>query len=238
MPRPKVILLDAVGTVIESFPSVAAAYQSAALSIGLGRDIDQLKTRFREAIRRYSVQAFQASRGQADPLQTDEAAERQRWLAIVSYVVDPPEHLQLDLFEKLWDHFADPQHWRVFPDVSPALSKLAAAGFRLGLASNFDERLRPIVAQHFPAFDLCLFISSEMGWVKPSHHFYESATTQLNVAPDEVLLIGDDWENDVESPKNFGWQTIFLNRTDQALPGDITNHFRNLDETAEAILRD
>lgn len=236
-PRPKVVLLDAVGTVIEPSPSVADAYQAVGQSHGIDLDRDTIRRRFRQAISQYSVHAFQTLLGSDDPLRTDEKTEIARWRAIVNHVLKPGPEQEDDLFQHLWDHFGQADHWRLFEDVSPALSRLAAAGFRLGLASNFDQRLRPIVERYLPAFDLSLFISSEVGWVKPAMVYYEHVTRSLGCESDEILLIGDDWKNDVEAPQIFGWQALYLSRSGNPGDGDILNAHQTLGDAVNALLK-
>ncbi len=196
-------------------PAVAAAYQKAAAAHGVLLDTALVRERFREALQLYSVAAFQTTQGVADSFRTDEETEYRRWQAIVDHVLDPPEDKRQQVFQTLWAHFAKVENWRLFDDILPGLKTLSQAGFRLGLASNFDARLRPIAAQLLGDFELQLFISSEIGWVKPAEQFYSQVTRRLNLAPEQILLIGDDWENDVAAPRRFGWQAWFLNRDGQ-----------------------
>lgn len=228
--------MDAVGTVIQPSPSVAAAYQAAGKSLGIDLDLPTIRQRFYQAITQYSVHAFQTQLGADDPLRTSETAEIARWQAIVNFVLSPQPDQQHDLFKQLWNHFGQADNWRLFDDVSPALTRLASAGIPMGLASNFDQRLRPIVQQHLAAFDLMLFISSEVGWVKPATAFYEHVTRALDCQPHEILLIGDDWENDVQAPQLFGWQTLYLSRSGKPGNGDIPNSYATLDAAVESLL--
>lgn len=230
------MLLDAVGTVIRPSPSVAHAYQAAGKAHGIDLDLPTIRQRFYQAISKFSVYAFQTHLGSDDPLRTSEPAEIARWQAIVNFVLSPKPDQQDDLFEHLWNHFGHAGNWQLFDDVSPALSRLAAAGIPLGLASNFDGRLRPIAEQHLADFDLTLFISSEIGWVKPATAFYEHVTCVLDCQPHEIVLIGDDWENDVQAPQNFGWQALYLSRSGKPDDGDIPSGYPTLDAAVEALL--
>lgn len=210
--------MDAVGTILRPRPSVAAAYASVGRAYGIDLNEEAVGTRFREALTRYNVEAFQKGQAATDPLRTDESIELLRWQAIVNFVLSPPPSAEAAVFETLWNHFGEPDHWQLFPDVLPAMAKLAEAGFRLGIASNFDHRLRPIVQNYLSDFPLSLHISSEIGWVKPAEQYYRAVEMTLNVPSGEILLIGDDWGNDVAAPRQLGWQTIYLNRDGK--PGD------------------
>jgi len=228
--------LDAVGTVIEPSPSVADAYQAVGLSHGLDLDRETIRRRFREAIAKYSVHAFQTLQGSDDPLRTSEASELARWRAIVSFVLSPQPTQQDEVFQQLWDHFGKAKNWCLYDDVRPALNRLADEGFRLGLASNFDGRLRSIVEKYLADFELQLFISSEVGWVKPAQSFYQRATDALECQPNDILLIGDDWKNDVEAPWQFGWQAMYLARSGRPDNDAISRGYSTLEAVADALL--
>ncbi|GAA4419661.1 HAD-IA family hydrolase [Bremerella cremea] len=229
------ILLDAVGTIIFPSPSVASAYQAAGRLAGINLDETTIRHRFREAINRYSVQSFQTERGQTQPLRTDEVTERLRWQAIVQHVLSPPADRFEEVFDRLWNHFGQPEHWQPFDDVFPALAILQSAGFQLGVASNFDSRLRPIVERYLGSFNLKLFISSEVGWVKPAAAFYHAAQKQIGIPVDQLLLIGDDLENDVVAPKREGWQAAYLSRKSEPSSTQPAGEFASLLEFAKAI---
>jgi len=133
------IVFDAVGTLIEPEPEVADVYLAAACRQGVALDRAEVRTRFHRYFRNDEVDE---SRG---PLVTDESLERRRWRRIVGSVlaeVPDPERA----FAELWDHFARPTAWRCFPDVGPAVDALVAARLPVRIASNFDARLRGVVA--------------------------------------------------------------------------------------------
>lgn len=123
------------------------------------------------------------------------------------------------IFPALWQHFAEPQHWRLFDDVQPTIEGLLERDYRLGIASNFDQRLLSICRGHegLAALDP-IFISSQVGWSKPSPQFYRQIETITGLAPEQIMFVGDDWENDVNAPRNLGWQTRWLIRR-ETVPG-------------------
>jgi putative hydrolase of the HAD superfamily len=93
------------------------------------------------------------------------------------------------------------------------LSDLAERGYRLAVASNFDRRLRAIV-QADPVLRRCerSFISSEIGWPKPDPRFFAAAAAQLDLPPGEIMLVGDDWTNDILGARAASWQAVWLDR--------------------------
>src|SRR5437899_13853 len=145
------ILFDAVGTLIFPSPPVADVYYAAASRFGSRLTVAEIQQRFSIALEKHF----------AGGCATSEPNERHRWRSIVGDVItDIP--LGVDaVFEDLWQHFADPQHWRLYDDVAPTLTGLSRRGFQLGIASNFDGRLKNIIRGH-SALSQCnsVFVSS------------------------------------------------------------------------------
>jgi putative hydrolase of the HAD superfamily len=213
------IVFDAVGTLIFPDPPVAEVYFAAGLCCGSRLTADEIRSRFRAAL----AAAYSSCRPTSEPL------ERMRWQQIVSTVFDDVPDSHGELFEQLWQHFADPQYWRLFDDVAPVLSQLHRRGHRLGIASNFDGRLRHIVAGH-PPLAACqpIFVSSEVGFTKPDPRFFATVTRQLAAEPAEILLIGDDETADVTAARAAGWQARLLCRNKSTPPAGALPSLRQL----------
>lgn len=218
------LLLDAVGTLIHPDRPVAEVYCAAGRRCGSVLSIEEIGRRFPIALNAESGMA-----GDRTPSAAGEAAEVERWRRIVRRVFDDvPDEQQPELFESLWNHFAQPQHWRLYPDVAPALVKLIAAGWRLGIASNFDGRLRAIVAG-LPQLAVCelIFLSSEIGYSKPDPRFFTAVERQLAVPGSQIALVGDDWQNDIAAARTAGWRATWLCRE---IASRAEPHVRSLTE--------
>ncbi|QDU26506.1 dUMP phosphatase [Anatilimnocola aggregata] len=217
----EVVLFDAVGTLIFPDPPVAVAYEMIGRRFGSEVSVEQVGERFRAAFR---LAYDQRNSGQVT--RTSEANELARWKAIVGAVFfDAPVENGNELFSALWQHFAEPTNWRVFDDVQPTIEVLWQRGYRVGIASNFDERLLNIcqsspILRQFDSF----FISSQVGWSKPAPEYYRAIEQTLNVSPSRILMIGDDEQNDVRAPLSLGWRARWLVRGDAASqPGQLTS---------------
>jgi putative hydrolase of the HAD superfamily len=203
------VLFDAVGTLLYPDPPVAQVYGDAGRRFGSRLEPAEIGRRFRAALA--------AEMGPADDLTrlpTSEANELARWRRIIAAVFHELSAADAeDLFQSLWQHFAQPQHWQLYEDVSPAIRRLKDNGLRLGIASNFDARLIEIVNAK-PALAACeqVFISSQVGFVKPDPRFFATVSSQLEVPPSQILLVGDDELADVQGARAAGWQTLWLNR--------------------------
>jgi putative hydrolase of the HAD superfamily len=222
------IVLDAVGTLIEPVPSVADAYLAVARSQGIALDRSLVRSRFRDR--------FQADeeREAAGSLVTDEANEHQRWRGIVADVL-PELTYPETAFAELWNHFGRSEAWRCFPDVAPALETLVTAGIRLSIASNFDARLRRVVAglTELSSYRDSLVISAEVGLRKPHPGFYRAACTSLGLSGDHVLFVGDDLENDVLGARRSGSAGALVDRA-ETRSGDLPR-FSSLTELVTGL---
>lgn len=198
----RAVLFDAVGTLIYPHPPVAEVYHLAGSRLGSKYSVEEVGPRFRAAIKRHQQGG-----------QTSEELERERWQRIVYDVMDDVEDPQRLLLNDLWQHFGSASSWRLFDDVAPFWKNLSRRGYLLGIASNFDSRLRTICLGH-PPLDEChhIFVSSEVGSPKPELSFYRAVEQRLGLTPEQILLVGDDQAADVTGPLAAGWQAIWLRR--------------------------
>jgi putative hydrolase of the HAD superfamily len=201
------VLFDAVGTLIYPDPPVANAYHAAGQQFGSRLSIDEICQRFAAALR--------ANYSGGGP--TSEAHERERWQSIVRQVMSDVASAREAIFDHLWEHFAQPHHWRLYDDVATTLSALRRRGFQLGIASNFDGRLCRIVDQH-SALKNCaeVFVSSEVGFTKPDPRFFRAIEKRLNADPSQIALVGDDEVSDVQGAMSAGWRAVRLDRAAEA----------------------
>jgi putative hydrolase of the HAD superfamily len=160
---------------------------------------------------------------------TAESAERDRWFAIVAEVLaEIPDTRRA--FEELWAHFESPKAWRVFNDVHPLLQCADRHGIPIAIGSNFDQRLRGVLAGHDATAALeNLVISSEVGWRKPDPDFYRRAEIAIGFPARHVAWIGDSLTHDYHAPRDAGFQAILLDR-------GRTQHFTHAISSLTAIV--
>jgi putative hydrolase of the HAD superfamily len=201
--RRPAVFFDAVGTLLYAHPPVLSVYASIGQRHGCRLSPGLLGSRFREAFRRQEQIDHQGK------LKTSEEREWQRWHAIVAEVFALPN--PEDCLRELWDHFARPGSWRLAENAGPILETLARRGHALGIASNFDARLRAIVAG-FPSLHPIqhLVISSEVGWRKPAPSFFRTLSEKAGLPPERILLLGDDPINDREGARAAGMQVLLV----------------------------
>jgi putative hydrolase of the HAD superfamily len=194
-PRPRALLLDAMGTLIGLRAPVGSTYAAVAAEHGLQLDPATLEQAFAAAYRSAPPLAFPGLSGAEL-----ERAERDWWSARIAAVLrsvgeaegGPPE-----LHRQLFDRYADPGLWRVYDDVPENLARWHRQGLRLAVVSNFDQRLEGLLE----AFGLrrwleVVVVSSRAGAAKPSPRPFQLALAQLGVEPQQAWHIGDSREDE------------------------------------------
>ncbi len=150
-----------------------------------------------------------------EPFEATEANSYARIVEFDSAVLRRVGHSDLhdDAFRRIEDAFARQSAWYVFPDVMPALDALRAAGFRMGVISNFvwggPELIHALdLAQHFDS----LTVSARVGFQKPHQGIFQHALDSLGVAPDRAWHIGDSYKADVDGARRMGITPVLIDR--------------------------
>ncbi|HWH68036.1 MAG TPA: HAD-IA family hydrolase [Candidatus Sulfotelmatobacter sp.] len=203
------ITFDIGGTLIECQPSVGHLYAQVAARHGFDQlDPALLNRQFATAWR--TLKDFHHTRAQ--------------WAALVDATFRGlvPVLPSQTFFPDLYDRFCAPDAWHVFPDVRPTLQALAGRGFKLGVISNWDERLRPLLrALGLQDYFQTIVVSCEVGVPKPSPLIFQHAARQLDLPPEAILHIGDSPAHDVAGARAAGCQALQLARPVAAEPGRI-----------------
>jgi putative hydrolase of the HAD superfamily len=121
---------------------------------------------------------------------------------------------------ELYQCFARADSWEVYQEVPATLDRLRRRGLRLGVISNWDERLPGLLADLdlAPRFD-AIVTSASVGVEKPDWRIFEAALQALDVAAGEAVHVGDSPIEDVEGAIAAGMQAIRLSRrTPSTLP--------------------
>jgi len=210
----KVIFFDAAGTLFHLPRGVGWHYRDVAARHGWRLDETQLRHAFAAVWKEMPVRP--ASRV---PRSDD---DKGWWRELVGRVLDrcavPGELSAREAyFEELYREFTRPGIWELFPEVREVLVALQPR-FRLGVISNFDGRLRPILG-HLGILDVFepLIISSEVGADKPDPWIFEQALARAAVEPGEALHAGDDPERDWKGATAAGLHTFHLDRPTNSL---------------------
>jgi putative hydrolase of the HAD superfamily len=200
----RAVFFDAVGTVLFPDPPVAHVYAEVANRHGAAYTAEQIRGPLRAAFVRQEKIDHTAG------WRTDEARERARWRGVVRETLPDADHDPC--FAALWDWFASPQAWTVHPQSGAVIRALLDRGLAVGIASNFDERLRPLLTafpEVAPLADRCV-ISSAVGWRKPAPEFFAEVVRVAGCEPGEVMYVGDDRQNDYHGATAAGLRAVLV----------------------------
>jgi putative hydrolase of the HAD superfamily len=204
------VTFDVGGTLIEPSPSVGHVYAELAAEFGL-RNLDPGR------LNRQFAAAWKARR------QFDYS--RAAWSEIVTQTFAglSPVPPNAACFDAIYEGFGRAARWRIYPDVLPALERMQAMGLKLGVISNWDERLRPLLAElKLTRWFRAVVISHEVGEAKPEPQIFRRATEWLKVNGDRTLHVGDSWSEDVVGARDAGWRAVLLDRSAvEAGPGAV-----------------
>lgn len=113
---------------------------------------------------------------------------------------------------------------RAVPGAREVLVLLRERKVRIAVLSNHHN-----VQEQRSKLDECgmaglvddLFVSTEIGFIKPDPRAFLHVTRTLGVLPAEVVMIGDSLEADIEGADRAGMRSVWLNRSgsDGVLPG-------------------
>ena len=211
----RAVFFDAAGTLFHLPRGVGWHYCDVALRHGAVLDEAELNRAFRLAWK-----------DAAAPHETEGARpddDRGWWRALVERVLDecgtPPMPDRDAYFAELWGEFTRPGVWELFPETLEVLSALKER-VRLGVVSNFDSRLRAILAElGIAEFFDDIVISSEIGADKPSARIFSAALVRAGVRASDALHVGDDPVADWHGAERAGLRAFHLQRPENSLRG-------------------
>jgi putative hydrolase of the HAD superfamily len=214
MKKPKVIFFDAVGTLFEVKGTVGEIYGRFAQQAGLNVEPTALNQAFLQSFRAAPRAAFT----RADP--QDIPRLEYEWWRSVAYRSFEEVGVQSKIkdfdtfFRPLFDHFAIPDPWFLYPEVPKVLSELRFLGVELAVVSNFDSRLYVLMKdlgleQWFSSITL----SNQVGAAKPERTIFEAALAIYGYSPEQAWHVGDSWTEDYQGATAAGLQGVWLNRS-------------------------
>lgn len=219
------VSFDVGGTLIDPWPSVGHVYAAVAAAHGHpGLSPETLNRQFAAAWQRRAP--------------FDHSRTAWRWIVEETFAGFLDRPTAATLLDPLYRQFERAEAWRVYEDVVPTLRALRGRGLRLGVVSNWDERLRPLLRNLGLAefFDV-IAVSIEVGAAKPSPRIFHHCARALGVPPGAIVHVGDSPQDDVQGALAAGLQALHLQRQAiEAGPGCLTSLHELLEKLAPRIV--
>lgn len=192
------VTFDVGGTLINPWPSVGDVYVEVASEFGVEARADLINWNFKDTWK--SAHNFDYTQS--------------AWFDIVRESFGPQgAELPDEFFPAVYERFAQPDVWIVYGDVVRTLEDLAARELKLGIISNWDDRLIPLLERlGLKKYFETIIVSCNVGFTKPSPVIFEQAIRWLKVRPENTLHVGDSPKEDIEGAKAAGFQTRHIAR--------------------------
>ncbi|MFI8941894.1 HAD family hydrolase [Streptomyces syringium] len=98
-----------------------------------------------------------------------------------------------ELYDALYARHMEPAAWRPYADAGAVLAELRRRGVRTAVVSNIGWDPRPVFREHgLDAWVDAYVLSYEHGVQKPDPRLFRAACEALDLAPEDVLMVGDD----------------------------------------------
>jgi 2-haloacid dehalogenase len=101
--------------------------------------------------------------------------------------------------------------WQPFPDVNPALRRLAQK-HRLAIISNIDRRLLGGTLRNFAVRFDALITAEDARAYKPNPAIFRLALERLGCPPNEIVHVAFGAEYDLTAAHAIGMRLVYLNR--------------------------
>lgn len=105
-------------------------------------------------------------------------------------------------------------HWRLFPDVKPALEQLRDVA-PLAVITNGFSCQQEAKLSHTGIRDYFTLVmtSEQAGYAKPDRRIFQAALQAAKVSADECWFIGNHPYNDAHAAQQIGMKAVWLNRS-------------------------
>lgn len=213
---PKVIFLDAVGTLFGVRDSVGFQYAKVAADFGVELDAEAINQAFYHSFKSAPPMAFLGLAPTEIAI-----AEYQWWLALAeqtfSITGDLRKYADFEHFFKiLYAYFAKADPWFIYPEAIATLTAWRNQGITLGILSNFDSRIYAVLtALQLDQYFDSITISTEAGAAKPYRLIFEKALAKHNLSANSAWHIGDSFAEDYQGASAVGITAFWLNRDQQ-----------------------
>jgi putative hydrolase of the HAD superfamily len=219
---PRVILLDALGTLVALEPPAPRLRVELADRFGL-----EVSESDAERAITAEITYYRAHLDEGRDLESLKALRRRCAEALRAAL--PGDGLDLDA---LVDALLASLRFHEFADARPALAAARSRGQRLVVVSNWDASLHGVLRalELEPLLDGIL-TSAEAGARKPAPAIFEEALALVGAVPEQAIHVGDSLEEDVAGARAAGIKPVLVRRDGGPIASGVLT-ISSLDELA------
>ena len=205
------VLFDAGETLVRPEPSFGGLLRE--ILAGEGHDLPEAHVD--ERARAALTVAVRQSWAQQQPWSVSKEASRDFWTRLYASMLDSMEiHDPTGTLPgTMYEQFAQPHRYGLFPDALPALRELKTLGYRLGVISNWEDWLAELFETLGVAglFDVVV-VSGAEGVEKPDPAIFTIALERMGVAAERAVYVGDSPTHDVQPALALGMGAVLIDR--------------------------
>lgn len=206
----KAIFLDFYNTLVQFWPPLDQIQQASCREMGLTVSAEGID-------RGYAVaDVFFNRENEIRPLAERSEGERSEFFAHYEQMIleNAGVPVSLDLAGQIWKlAISVPKDFIPYDDVIPALTELHQQGYQLAVLSNLRRDMSELCQRLGLAPYLDFYVSSaEVGAEKPHAAVFLAALEKAEVAPGEVVHVGDQLRSDVVGARGVGIHPVLLDR--------------------------
>ena len=134
------------------------------------------------------------------------------WIDLISHFLNSLNLSESEsLKETILASFETGQHWMLEPSFMDLVKLAHSQGIRMGVLSNWDNRLRSLLKKkgihdYFEDF----IISGEIGYEKPSKEIFQAAEQKVGLSGGSILYVGDKIALDWLPASELGWKAFLF----------------------------
>lgn len=220
----KLVTFDATNTLIRVIGSVGQQYTHISKLYGVNADDKVLNLAFKNSWHQMNTEFPNYG-------STQGMTSREWWRRIVTQSLTAAcgqqklkANTMAQIASHLYLHFCTNKGWEVIPGTHEALTLLKEKDLKLGVISNYDERLTKVLLNlaliHY--FDFVVMSSTEKV-AKPDPRIFHKALELASVSSSETIHVGDDPTNDYFGAKNAGLNSLLLCKPQDTIPSGVSD---------------
>lgn len=217
MVKPKVISLDAFGTLYQPREPISLQYYKVAQKFGIEKPEDEIRDEFPVVYAKLMAKYPNWGKSSSAITSSDEW-----WLELIVTLFNLESfrtNAQSKRFcDTLLTHFITRDAYRVCDHVNVVLEGLHRhREIRTIVSSNSDSRLIKIL-QNLGLYEFIdqVYLSYDLGESKPSRRFFEKIADAEGVEGDQILHIGDELRKDYYGAMEAGCHAVLLDSSEKS----------------------
>ncbi len=124
-----------------------------------------------------------------------------------------------DRLREVADYHFTGRNSALYPETMSVLKELRRRGIHVAMVSNGASQQRTAQVLEIDAYFDHIFGSVHVGFAKPDPRIFHLALSALDIGPEEAIMVGDDWEDDVLGARAVGIRGLHLVRGSEDSPG-------------------